>query len=64
MVKYFFVVMTALIVIGLINGLVLLPVLLSLMGPPTEVSFIVLEGLESFLLLYENGPSADQSSSL
>lgn len=38
-VKYFFVVMTALIVIGLINGLAMLPVLLSLVGPPCEVSF-------------------------
>ena len=36
-VKYFFVVMTALIIIGLINGLALLPVLLSLIGPPCEV---------------------------
>ncbi|GMS82271.1 hypothetical protein PENTCL1PPCAC_4446, partial [Pristionchus entomophagus] len=37
-VKYFFVVMSALIVIGLINGLILLPVLLSLAGPPTEIT--------------------------
>ncbi|CAJ0585861.1 unnamed protein product, partial [Mesorhabditis spiculigera] len=36
-VKYFFVVMSALIVIGLINGLMLLPVLLSICGPPMEV---------------------------
>ncbi|CAJ0604808.1 unnamed protein product [Cylicocyclus nassatus] len=36
-VKYFFVVMSALIVIGVINGLILLPVLLSLMGAPQEV---------------------------
>uniref|UniRef100_A0A1I7V5V3 SSD domain-containing protein n=1 Tax=Loa loa TaxID=7209 RepID=A0A1I7V5V3_LOALO len=36
-VKYFFVVLSALILIGLINGLVLLPVLLSLFGPPCEV---------------------------
>lgn len=36
-VKYFFVVMTALVIIGLINGLALLPVLLSLIGPPCEV---------------------------
>ncbi|CAJ0951468.1 unnamed protein product, partial [Mesorhabditis belari] len=36
-VKYFFVVMSALIVIGLINGLMLLPVLLSLSGPSMEV---------------------------
>lgn len=36
-VKYFFIVMSALIVIGVINGLILLPVLLSLTGPPQEV---------------------------
>ncbi|WKX98089.1 hypothetical protein Q1695_013633 [Nippostrongylus brasiliensis] len=36
-VKYFFVVMSALIVIGVINGLILLPVLLSLIGAPQEV---------------------------
>ncbi|VDK82911.1 unnamed protein product [Litomosoides sigmodontis] len=36
-VKYFFVVMSALIFIGIINSLVLLPVLLSLIGPPCEV---------------------------
>jgi predicted RND superfamily exporter protein len=36
-IKYFFVVMTALVLIGLINGLALLPVLLSLIGPPCEV---------------------------
>jgi patched 1 protein len=36
-VKYFFVVMSALIIIGLINGLALLPVLLSLVGPACEV---------------------------
>ncbi|KAK0396217.1 hypothetical protein QR680_001624 [Steinernema hermaphroditum] len=36
-VKYFFVVMFALIIIGLINGLALLPVLLSLMGPSCEI---------------------------
>uniref|UniRef100_A0A1I7XDY1 SSD domain-containing protein n=1 Tax=Heterorhabditis bacteriophora TaxID=37862 RepID=A0A1I7XDY1_HETBA len=39
-VKYFFVVMSALIVIGIINGLILLPVLLSLIGPPQEVSSV------------------------
>lgn len=37
-VKYFFVVMSALIVIGVINGLLLLPVLLSLIGPPCEIT--------------------------
>jgi hypothetical protein len=36
-VKYFFVVMSALIIIGLINGLALLPVLLSLVGPACEI---------------------------
>ncbi|VDM61959.1 unnamed protein product [Angiostrongylus costaricensis] len=36
-VKYFFIVMSALIVIGVINGLILLPVLLSLTGAPQEV---------------------------
>uniref|UniRef100_A0AC35U5J3 SSD domain-containing protein n=1 Tax=Rhabditophanes sp. KR3021 TaxID=114890 RepID=A0AC35U5J3_9BILA len=36
-VKYFFVIMTALIIIGLINGLALLPVVLSLIGPPCEI---------------------------
>ncbi|KAL3994010.1 Patched family protein [Acanthocheilonema viteae] len=36
-VKYFFVVMSALIFIGIINGLALLPVLLSLIGPPCEI---------------------------
>uniref|UniRef100_A0A183CG75 SSD domain-containing protein n=1 Tax=Globodera pallida TaxID=36090 RepID=A0A183CG75_GLOPA len=37
-IKYFFVVMTALVIIGLINGLALLPVLLSLIGPPCEIT--------------------------
>lgn len=36
-VRYFFMVMSALIVLGLLNGLVLLPVLLSVVGPPSEV---------------------------
>uniref|UniRef100_A0A0R3RWT3 SSD domain-containing protein n=1 Tax=Elaeophora elaphi TaxID=1147741 RepID=A0A0R3RWT3_9BILA len=36
-VKYFFIVLSALILIGLINGLVFLPVLLSLIGPPCEI---------------------------
>ncbi|KAF7638648.1 SSD domain-containing protein [Meloidogyne graminicola] len=35
--KYFFVLMSALVIIGLINGLALLPVLLSLIGPPCEI---------------------------
>ncbi|KAK0395329.1 hypothetical protein QR680_001233 [Steinernema hermaphroditum] len=37
-VTYFFVVMSVLIVLGLINGLALLPVLLSLIGPPCELT--------------------------
>ncbi|KAI1727848.1 patched family domain-containing protein [Ditylenchus destructor] len=36
-VKYFFVVMTALVIIGMFNGLAMLPVMLSLIGPPCEV---------------------------
>lgn len=35
--KYFFVVMTALVIIGMLNGLALLPVLLSIIGPPCEI---------------------------
>ncbi|VDK43168.1 unnamed protein product [Anisakis simplex] len=41
-VKYFFVVMSALIAIGVLNGLALLPVLLSLIGPPCEVGLLTL----------------------
>lgn len=36
-VKYFFVVLSVLIFIGMFNGLVMLPVMLSLIGPPCEV---------------------------
>ncbi|XP_067423864.1 protein patched homolog 2 [Emydura macquarii macquarii] len=36
--RYFFAVLTALTVLGLLNGLVLLPVLLSIIGPPAEVT--------------------------
>ncbi|KAK6302637.1 hypothetical protein J4Q44_G00269920 [Coregonus suidteri] len=36
--KYFFAVLAILTVLGILNGLVLLPVLLSLMGPPPEVT--------------------------
>ncbi|KAL0966060.1 hypothetical protein UPYG_G00290300 [Umbra pygmaea] len=36
--RYFFAVLAILTVLGILNGLVLLPVLLSLMGPPQEVS--------------------------
>lgn len=35
--RYFFNVLAALIVIGLLNGLLLLPILLSLFGPKAEV---------------------------
>ena len=35
--RYFFVVLTVLVVLGLLNGLVLLPVLLSIIGPKSEV---------------------------
>ncbi|XP_033861066.3 protein patched homolog 1 isoform X1 [Acipenser ruthenus] len=36
--RYFFAVLTILTVLGLLNGLVLLPVLLSVIGPPAEVT--------------------------
>ncbi|KAK6310657.1 hypothetical protein J4Q44_G00187120 [Coregonus suidteri] len=36
--RYFFAVLAILTVLGILNGLVLLPVLLSLMGPPPEVT--------------------------
>jgi patched 1 protein len=36
--KYFFVVMTALVIIGMLNGLALLPVILSFIGPPCEIT--------------------------
>uniref|UniRef100_A0A8C5S5U3 Patched 2 n=1 Tax=Laticauda laticaudata TaxID=8630 RepID=A0A8C5S5U3_LATLA len=36
--RYFFAVLTILTILGLLNGLVLLPVLLSIIGPPAEVS--------------------------
>jgi hypothetical protein len=36
-VRYVFVVLFALLILGLLNGLILLPVLLSLVGPPPEV---------------------------
>lgn len=39
-------VMSALIVLGLLNGLMLLPVLLSLIGPQSEVSAEAMEGEE------------------
>ncbi|KAL7985141.1 hypothetical protein Chor_003711 [Crotalus horridus] len=36
--RYFFAVLTILTILGLLNGLVLLPVLLSVIGPPAEVT--------------------------
>lgn len=36
-IRYFFMVLTALTLLGLLHGLVLLPVLLSILGPPPEV---------------------------
>lgn len=39
-VSYFFAILSALIIIGLINGLVLLPVILSLFGPDSKVRFL------------------------
>lgn len=36
-VKYFFYVLSALVLLGLVNGLFFLPILLSLVGPPAEV---------------------------
>jgi patched 1 protein len=39
-VKYFFIIMSALILIGLINGLMLLPVILSLFGPDSKVNLV------------------------
>ncbi|XP_029473971.1 protein patched homolog 2 [Rhinatrema bivittatum] len=36
--RYFFAVLTILTILGLLNGLVLLPVLLSVIGPPAEVN--------------------------
>ncbi len=40
--RYFFVVLSLLILLGLLNGLVLLPVLLSVVGPQAEVCYITL----------------------
>lgn len=36
--RYFFMVLTVLTLLGLLHGLVLLPVLLSILGPPPEVT--------------------------
>lgn len=41
-VRHFFYVLSALVVIGLFNGLLFLPVILSLVGPPGEVSVALL----------------------
>ncbi|KAL3055139.1 hypothetical protein OYC64_017944 [Pagothenia borchgrevinki] len=38
--RYFFAVLAILTLLGMLNGLVLLPVLLSLMGPPSEVTLV------------------------
>uniref|UniRef100_A0AAQ4QYE0 SSD domain-containing protein n=1 Tax=Gasterosteus aculeatus aculeatus TaxID=481459 RepID=A0AAQ4QYE0_GASAC len=38
--RYFFAVLAILTVLGMLNGLVLLPVLLSMMGPPSEVTAV------------------------
>ncbi|XP_060061994.1 protein patched homolog 2 isoform X3 [Erinaceus europaeus] len=45
-VRYFFMVLTVLTVLGLLHGLVLLPVLLSILGPPPEVVQVYKENTE------------------
>lgn len=40
--RYFFMVLTVLTLLGLLHGLVLLPVLLSILGPPPEVTTLPL----------------------
>jgi patched 1 protein len=40
-VKYFFYVLSALVLLGLVNGLFFLPILLSLVGPPAEVNHLI-----------------------
>ncbi|KAI6228220.1 Protein patched-like protein 1 [Aphelenchoides besseyi] len=40
-VKYFFVIMSALIIIGIVNGLLVLPIVLSLVGPKTRAHVVV-----------------------
>ncbi|KAM9691732.1 protein patched homolog 2 isoform 6-T6 [Dama dama] len=45
-VRYFFVVLTILTLLGLLHGLVLLPVLLSILGPPPEVVQMYKESTE------------------
>ncbi|XP_027824950.1 protein patched homolog 2 isoform X5 [Ovis aries] len=45
-VRYFFVVLTILTLLGLLHGLVLLPVLLSILGPPPEVVQMYKESAE------------------
>ncbi len=39
--RYFFSVLTALVVLGVLNGLILLPVLLSVLGPHGEVRMLL-----------------------
>lgn len=46
-VRYFFVVLTVLTLLGLLHGLVLLPVLLSILGPPPEVVQVYKENPEA-----------------
>nr|XP_051713804.1 protein patched homolog 2 isoform X3 [Oryctolagus cuniculus] len=46
-VRYFFVVLTVLTLLGLLHGLVLLPVLLSILGPPPEVMQMYKESPEA-----------------
>ncbi|XP_023390835.1 protein patched homolog 2 isoform X2 [Pteropus vampyrus] len=45
-IRYFFVVLTVLTLLGLLHGLVLLPVLLSILGPPPEVIQMYKESAE------------------
>uniref|UniRef100_A0A8C4L1U4 Patched 2 n=1 Tax=Equus asinus asinus TaxID=83772 RepID=A0A8C4L1U4_EQUAS len=49
-IRYFFVVLTVLTLLGLLHGLVLLPVLLSILGPPPEVTIPFAPSPPSWLL--------------
>uniref|UniRef100_A0A915PEB4 SSD domain-containing protein n=1 Tax=Meloidogyne floridensis TaxID=298350 RepID=A0A915PEB4_9BILA len=62
-VKYFFVVMSALVIIGLINGLALLPVLLSLIGPPCEITPFDGDGTQLACPLSKRHSSSNSSNS-
>uniref|UniRef100_A0A4W3IA38 Patched 2 n=1 Tax=Callorhinchus milii TaxID=7868 RepID=A0A4W3IA38_CALMI len=55
-IRYFFAVLTILTILGILNGLVLLPVLLSVIGPPAEVS-------TANNRLNSKGPTVDSVSS-